>query len=187
MKPRNVRRVQRAAPAQTQKPLQMRVLLLTILCVAMVAAGFFYAARQHFATMEFGLKNSKLRKQVEDLESERRRLVLAKEVSLSPSQITRAAVKIGLREHFAAPPTSVDTRIEKEATQGAPTAELTSLRSQDSQVAHVRTSSDAKKLVKPIVQQAAVRPTSTSERPRIAESDKRVALATDSKLFTKLK
>jgi hypothetical protein len=62
-------------------------------CVAVLACGFFLAARQHFSTMDFGMKNSRLRKQIDDLESEKRRLVLAREVSLSPTELKKAAVK----------------------------------------------------------------------------------------------
>ena len=35
------------------------------------------------------MKNSRLRKQIDDLESEKRRLLLAREVSLSPAEIDR--------------------------------------------------------------------------------------------------
>jgi hypothetical protein len=56
-----------------------------------IAAGFFLAARQHFMSMDYGFKNSKLKKQLEDLEAEKRRLVLAREVSLSPTELRKAA------------------------------------------------------------------------------------------------
>ena len=41
-------------------------ILLTIACAAFLATGFFFAARQHFAAMDLGMKNSKLRKQIEE-------------------------------------------------------------------------------------------------------------------------
>jgi hypothetical protein len=62
-------------------------------CALVLTAGFFFAARQHFSSMDFGMKNSRLRKQIDDLESEKRRLMLAREVSLSPAEIRKAAVK----------------------------------------------------------------------------------------------
>jgi hypothetical protein len=62
-------------------------------CVAVLACGFFFAARQHFSSMDFGMKNSRLRKQIDDLESEKRRLMLAREVSLSPAELKKAAIK----------------------------------------------------------------------------------------------
>lgn len=72
--------------------------VLTVICACMLAAGFFLAARQHFNTMEYGMKNSKLREQVENLRTEKRRLILAREMSLSPSEIKRAARSLGFRE-----------------------------------------------------------------------------------------
>ncbi len=39
------------------------------------------------------MKNSRLRKQVDDLETEKRRLLLAREVAQSPNEIKRAALK----------------------------------------------------------------------------------------------
>ena len=73
-----------------------RVIVMAILCVLLFVAGFFLAGRQHFSSMDYGMKNSKLRKQIEDLESEKRRLILAREISLSPNEIRKAAKKIGL-------------------------------------------------------------------------------------------
>ena len=72
--------------------------VITAICACVLAAGFFLAAKQHFNTMDFGMKNSKLRKQVEDLQTEKRRLLLAREVSLSPAEIKRAARTLGFRE-----------------------------------------------------------------------------------------
>jgi hypothetical protein len=68
-----------------------RTIAVVIICGVALAAGFFFAARQHFLSMDMGFKNSKLRKQLEDLESEKRRLLLAREVSLSPIELKKAA------------------------------------------------------------------------------------------------
>ena len=46
--------------------------------------------------MDFGMKNSRLRKQLDELEAEKRRLLLAREISLSPSEIKKAAKRTGL-------------------------------------------------------------------------------------------
>jgi hypothetical protein len=185
MKRRNVHRIHRAAPARTQNPLQWRVLLLTLFCVAVVAAGFFFAARQHFATMEFGLKNSKLRKQVEDLEAERRRLILAKEVSLSPVELRQTAAKLGFREQIAAPPTAAEAKMERPAPTSEPKVELTSLKTGGSKAVDAKTT-ETKKLVKPIVQQTAVKTGSPDVRPRIASPEKEVASAS-AKSYSKLR
>ena len=44
------------------------------------------------------MKNSRLRKQVDELETEKRRLQIAREVAMSPNEIKRVAKKIGLNE-----------------------------------------------------------------------------------------
>ena len=89
-------RTRSASPAQAIQ-LNWQYLLLVLVCGAVVAAGFFFAARQHFMSMDYGFKNSKLKKQLEDLEAEKRRLVLAREISLSPTEIRKAASKAAMR------------------------------------------------------------------------------------------
>lgn len=73
-------------------------MLLVVICASVVAIGFFFAARQHFTSMDYGIKNSKLREQIQNLETEKRRLILAREVASSPLAIRKAASAIGLRE-----------------------------------------------------------------------------------------
>jgi hypothetical protein len=67
-----------------------RYWFLTALCGAILISGFFIAARQHFSSMDYAIKNSRLRKQLDDLESEKRRLLLAKEVAMTPSELLKA-------------------------------------------------------------------------------------------------
>jgi len=95
------RSAQPSRAKREQKPLPRKYCLLMIVCGLFLAVGFFFAARQHFASIEYGIKNSKLRKQIDDLEADKRRLVLAKEIALSPGEIKRAAKKIGLKEMTA--------------------------------------------------------------------------------------
>ena len=83
-------------------PLPWRYCFLTLVCGVALAVGFFFAARQHFSSMDYGMKNSKLRKQKDELEAARRQLLLNKEISLSPGEIKKAAKKIGLTEMTAA-------------------------------------------------------------------------------------
>jgi len=75
--------------------------LLTLGCGTLLVVGFFLAARQHFSSIDFGIKNSKLRKQIENLEADKRRFILAKEIALSPGEIKKAAQKLGFREMSA--------------------------------------------------------------------------------------
>lgn len=73
----------------------IRTVLITFVCGGLVLVGIFFAASQHFSAMSIGMENSKLRKQLEDFKSENRRLTLAKEVAMSPAQITKLAREIG--------------------------------------------------------------------------------------------
>lgn len=81
-----------------QDPIPWRYCLLTLVCGLLLVTGFFWAARQHFSAMDFGIKNAKLRQQKESLEAEQRRLSLSREISLSPSEIKKVAKKIGLQD-----------------------------------------------------------------------------------------
>lgn len=82
-------------------PIPWRYCLLTLICGLFLVGGFFVAARQHFSSIDFSIKNSKLRKQIEDLEADKRRFLLAKEIASTPSEIKKAAKKIGLTEMTA--------------------------------------------------------------------------------------
>ncbi len=82
-------------------PIPWKYCLLTLGCGFILVVGFFFAARQHFASIDFSIKNSRLRKQIEELEACKRRLILAKEIALSPAEIKKAAQKIGFREMTA--------------------------------------------------------------------------------------
>lgn len=82
--------------------------VVAFVCIGMLAVGFFFAARQHFHSMDYGMRNSRLRKQVDQLEAEKRRLILARESSLAASEIKKAAKRAGLLGGSAA-------RAEREA------------------------------------------------------------------------
>lgn len=102
-----------------------RYCLMTLLCGSFLVVGFFFAARQHFSSIDYGIKNSKLRKQIDELEAEKRRLILQKEIALSPAEIKKAAKKIGLTAMTAsnievfragAPDAVLKSKIEKIST-----------------------------------------------------------------------
>jgi hypothetical protein len=111
-------RARSKAAANPTRELSWTFMLLVIACACVVAAGFFFAARQHFISMDYGIKNSKLREQLQNLETEKRRLLLAREVALSPLAIRKAANALGIRQasEMAAVQTSV---VKREA--GIPT------------------------------------------------------------------
>jgi hypothetical protein len=94
------------------------------------------------------LKNSKLRKQIDDLESERRRLVLAKEVSGSPIQIARNA-RHDLREEPKDVPQEQEVaRIEKKEASVGPVPVPVSLREAKTTTAPAVRPAEAKKVEK---------------------------------------
>ncbi len=77
---------------------RMKLASLMFICLMVVASLFFVAARQHFSSVDYGMRNSKLRKQLDDLEAEKRRLLLAREVTLSPAEIKKAVKKLGISD-----------------------------------------------------------------------------------------
>ena len=91
MQRRNVTRANAAAQAVSFQDIKWRYFLVVLVCGFVIAAGFFFAARQHFASMDYSIKNSSLKKQIEDLEAENRRLQLAREIALSPAEIRKAS------------------------------------------------------------------------------------------------
>ena len=76
---------------------------LFFICGVLFLAGFFFTGLQHFASMDYGMKNSRMRVQIEELEAEKRRLLLAREVSSSPMEIRRVARKTGLGDGATTP------------------------------------------------------------------------------------
>jgi hypothetical protein len=94
MKKRNPVRNKQAQKAGARS----KYFLLAAVCGVIFIASLFLAARQHFSSIEYSIKNAKLRKQIEELEYDKRRLQLAREISLSPAEIKKAARKIGLIE-----------------------------------------------------------------------------------------
>ncbi len=88
--------IRRHGQAQAPANGRFKIYSLMFVCLLVVVSGFFFAARQHFSSMDYSMRNSKLRKQLDDLQSEKRRLLLAREVSLSPAEIKKAARKLGV-------------------------------------------------------------------------------------------
>jgi hypothetical protein len=74
--------------------------------------------------MDYGMKNSRLRRQIDDLEAEKRRLLVAREVSLSPAELKRAAKKAGLAEALETQPVSAPASLAKSKEPIATTAAM---------------------------------------------------------------
>lgn len=95
-----------------------RYCVLTLLCGLLLITGFFFAAQQHFSSIDFSIKNSRLRRQLDELEADKRRLVLAKEIALSPAEIKKVAKKIGFTEaanKIAAVPADIKSAVKPRA------------------------------------------------------------------------
>ncbi len=80
-------------------PIPWKYCALTLVCGLLLVSGFFMAARLHFSSMDFGIQNAKLRRQVEKLKSEKRRMILEREMAISV--ISKSAIKLGFRESTA--------------------------------------------------------------------------------------
>ncbi len=92
-------RARTRARGKQSEPNRLRTYALMIVCAMVLISGFFFAARQHFSSMDYGMKNSRLQKQVDELEAEKRRLLLAREVTLSPAEIKKAMRRTGFAEY----------------------------------------------------------------------------------------
>lgn len=75
---------------------RFKLYFLMFASLVILVSGFFLAARQHFSSIDYGIRNSRLRKQLDDLEAEKRRLMVSREIALSPSEIKKAAKKYGM-------------------------------------------------------------------------------------------
>lgn len=73
-----------------------RYCLLTLFFGSLLVIGFFFAARQHFSAIDYGMKNGELKKRRDDLEDENRRLTFAKEKELSMPELEKKAREYGL-------------------------------------------------------------------------------------------
>lgn len=98
---RNQPKIQRKRPAQVISSRRWPTFIVMISCGLVLLSGFFLAGRQHFSSMDYGMKNSRLRKQVSELEAEKRRLLLTREVALSPSEIKKSVKRAGMLESTA--------------------------------------------------------------------------------------
>ncbi len=187
MKKHNRNRV-RNTTAAGNATVPWRFFLITAICALILAAGFFFAARQHFISMDFGMKNSTLRKQIDDLEAEKRRLVLAKEISLSPVEVTRTAQKLGFTEHTELavadrpqpPVKNAEAKPEQDAIPTNIAVKEPIEKRETKAVEH-------KKLVVPVVQQTAVKASTSGERPRVVPEARKQTSEPVAKALSKLR
>ncbi len=74
---------------------------LLFLCGLVLASGFIFAARQHFAAVQFGYQSEGLRREREKLLAEKQHLMLKKEQAFAPARLALEARELGLRPLLA--------------------------------------------------------------------------------------
>ncbi len=72
-------------------------LALLLFCGLVLAGGFVFAAKQHFAAVQFGYENESLRTERKRLLEENQRLALEKERAIAPDKLEPAARRLGLK------------------------------------------------------------------------------------------
>ena len=76
-------------------------LALLLFCGLVLASGFVFAARQHFAAVQYGYQSETLRKERVRLEEERQHLLLQKQQAYAPARLQSEGVGLGLRPLMA--------------------------------------------------------------------------------------
>lgn len=72
-------------------------LALLLFCGLVLAGGFVFAAKQHFAAVQYGYENETLRNERKRLVEENQRLELERERATAPDRLEPAARKLGLQ------------------------------------------------------------------------------------------
>jgi len=72
-------------------------LALLLFCGLVLAGGFVFAARQHFAAVQYGYQSEELRRERERLIQEQQHLMLQKEQAFAPARLESEARELGLR------------------------------------------------------------------------------------------
>ncbi len=70
---------------------------LLLFCGLVLALGFVFAAKQHFAAVQFGYESESLRSERQKLLAEQERLLLEKEQASAPARLEAAAQRLGLK------------------------------------------------------------------------------------------
>jgi cell division protein FtsL len=72
-------------------------LAILLSCGLVLAAGFVFAAQQHFAAIKYGYKSEELRLERERLLEEHQHLMLKREQAFAPARLESQARELGLR------------------------------------------------------------------------------------------
>ena len=93
----------RNAPVGREKDKDAFFRLGLLLVLGLVlASGFVYAGRQHFAALKYGYETEKLRSERDGLVETQRRLTLQREEAASPVRLEQAAKQLGMQPLQAA-------------------------------------------------------------------------------------
>src|ERR1051325_7376690 len=72
-------------------------LALLLFCGLVLAGGFVFAAKQHFAAVQYGYQNESLRNERKRLQEENARLSLETERAIAPDKLEPVARRLGLK------------------------------------------------------------------------------------------
>ena len=109
-------------------------LALLLFCGAVLAGGFVFAAKQHFAAVQYGYKSESLRNERKKLIEDNQRLALEKERVSAPSRLEPAARNLGLQPATAGqiaqakPPKSSAPEQRQEVTETETSAKKSATR-----------------------------------------------------------
>jgi len=78
-------------------PRALSRLALLLFCGLVLASGFVFAARQHFAAVQYGYQSEGLRRERDRLLQEQQHLLLKKEQAFAPARLESEARELGLR------------------------------------------------------------------------------------------
>jgi len=76
-------------------------LALLLCCGLILAGGFVFAAKQHFAAVQYGYKSESLRRERQKLLEEQQHLMLQREQAFAPARLQTQARELGLQPIMA--------------------------------------------------------------------------------------
>lgn len=85
-------------------------LALLLFCGLVLAGGFVFAGKNHFAAVQYGYKSESLRRERSRLQQQNQQLSLEKQRISSPATLERAASRLGLKPATAAQIGNIGTR-----------------------------------------------------------------------------
>jgi cell division protein FtsL len=85
-------------------------LALLLFCGLVLSGGFVFAAKQHFAAVQYGYKNEELRSERRKLLQQQQLLSLEKEKVSSPARLEPAARELGLKPATAGQIATFDSK-----------------------------------------------------------------------------